>query len=78
MLTAGFETGGVKLLEKKDWPGLSVEKLQEQIDVRLKIIPQMVGWLYPSIMEDQIVELKEAVENGGYQEPPTGGRKLGL
>jgi hypothetical protein len=39
------------------WPGLKAEQLQEQIAIREAQIQQMVGWLYPSILRDEIRDL---------------------
>lgn len=36
-----------------------VEVLEEQIQVREKLKSQMVGWLYPSVLTDEIARLRE-------------------
>lgn len=33
--------------------------LQEEIELRRKMIPDMLGWLYPSILEGEIQQLLE-------------------
>jgi DNA-directed RNA polymerase delta subunit len=46
-----------KLLLLKDVLLLSPSKIQQQIEVREKLIHEMVGTLYPRILQDEITAL---------------------
>ena len=41
-------------------PGAAIDR---QIELREEMIGQMVGWLYPSIIQDEIQALKRVNEN---------------
>lgn len=42
---------------------MTVEQLQQQIDERRILIKQMVGTLYPSILVDEIEQLRQMIDN---------------
>lgn len=42
--------------------------IREQIEVRRKLLPQMVGWLYPSILSDEIAKLQERLKEKRCQQ----------
>ena len=48
-----------KLLDKKEFDRLTKEQVIEQIEMRNNLLKEMVGWLYPSILQDEISILKE-------------------
>ena len=43
----------------KDCQDFTYPALQEQIAIRLQLIREMVGSLYPSILVDEVVKLRE-------------------
>jgi len=44
---------------RKDWPGLTPEEIDAEVEIRIDLIGQMVGSLYPSILSDEIYDLRE-------------------
>jgi len=44
---------------KKEFNNLTDEEIDEEIKARKKMINQMVGWLYPSILSGEIETLLE-------------------
>lgn len=52
----------MQLLDVPKCKDLSVTALKEQIELRRKLINQMVGSLYPRILEDEIEKLQEYIE----------------
>ena len=48
---------------KEVYQCLSSEEIQEQIDIRLQLMSEMVGSLYPAILHQQICEFREALKN---------------
>lgn len=38
---------------------MTIEEIEEKIEYRLKLIKQLVGQLYPSILWDEISQLRE-------------------
>lgn len=39
------------------WQGMDLKQVEEQIEIRHAMKQQMVGWLYPSILDDEIRDL---------------------
>lgn len=48
-----------RLVDKNLFASLTAEECLEQIGLRHKEIEKMVGWLYPSILRDEITQLHE-------------------
>ena len=44
---------------REEWPQLTPEEIDTEIQSRFNMIDQMVGWLYPSILEGEIYDLRE-------------------
>lgn len=44
---------------RDDWPALTIEEIDTEIQARLNMIPQLVGWLYPSVLEGEICDLRD-------------------
>lgn len=55
----------------KQFDNLTADQIREEITQRLELLPQLVGWLYPSILADEIAQLREKyVElTGKYDHP---------
>jgi hypothetical protein len=47
------------MLPKEQFEKMSKEELEEQIKVRRELLGQMVGWLYTSVLNDEIEELQK-------------------
>lgn len=45
------------IVHRDFWKGLTLEQVEEQIEFRRVQMAQMVGWLYPSILGDEIHDL---------------------
>ena len=43
------------------------DEIEEQIKARLEMRRQMVGWLYPSILSDEIDELRRRFQKGNRE-----------
>ena len=46
------------LATREQFKTLTLEQVEEQIAVRERLRAQMVGWLYPSILTDEIATLR--------------------
>lgn len=46
------------LADKKNFKSLNRIQIDEQIELRKDLLKQMVGQLYPAILQDEIVELR--------------------
>lgn len=57
----------MKIIPEKDIPD-SIESLEAQIMVRRELQQQMVGRVYPSVLEDQICRLARRVSTIKYDE----------
>ena len=44
---------------REEWPQLTPEEIDTEIQSRFNMVDQMVGWLYPSILEGEIYDLRE-------------------
>jgi len=44
---------------REEWPQLTPEEIDTEVEARFEMIGQMVGWLYPSILEGEIYDLRE-------------------
>ena len=44
---------------KEEWQDLTDEEIDKEIKIRYDLMSQMVGWLYPSIIGDEIGALHE-------------------
>jgi hypothetical protein len=44
---------------REEWPQLTPEEIDIEVEARFEMIGQMVGWLYPSILEGEIYDLRE-------------------
>jgi len=40
----------------------NTKEINEQIGYRQELLPKMVGWLYPSMLKDEIEKLEEMLE----------------
>ncbi len=49
--------------DRKEWNDLTDEEIDEEIATRRDLMKQMVGWLYPSILSDEIETLLELKED---------------
>ena len=44
---------------RNEWPSLTPEEIDEEVEIRFDLMKQMHGWLYPSILQDEIIDLRE-------------------
>lgn len=49
----------MEYIPKDKFDTLTDSQIEEQIELRQSLIRDMVGWLYPSILTDEIVKLRE-------------------
>jgi hypothetical protein len=47
--------------------GLSADEIDAQIKIRLGMLPQFVGWLYPDILRSEIARLREMASEEAYR-----------
>lgn len=45
------------MLDEKFLQSLSIEQIDKEIKLRKDLINEMVGWLYPTILRDEICQL---------------------
>jgi hypothetical protein len=45
--------------DRRTFSSLSLEDIEKEIEVRKKLLAQMVGSLYPSLLNDEIAELEK-------------------
>lgn len=50
------------LIDRDKFNTLSDIEINQQIELRKNLIQQMVGWLYPSILQGEIYSLKELLD----------------
>ena len=56
-MTSTPETDDPGVLSVKDCLGLKDDEIQKQIEMRRDLLKQMVGTLYPSMLQDEIAML---------------------
>lgn len=44
---------------RETWPQLTIDQIDTEINERLNMIPQLVGWLYPSVLEGEVCDLRD-------------------
>jgi len=59
----------IKLVKRDQFPHLDHNQIEEQIRVRQELAKQMVGWLYPSVLADEIDELAQ------WRDDPSGAKR---
>lgn len=53
----------IKLIPIDQCQTLSIEAIERQIQVRKELLVQMVGSLYPNIVTEEILLLRQLIEN---------------
>ena len=49
------------MIHKRAWSSLFISEIEEEITIRLKLIDNMVGNLYPSILLDEVAQLGQLI-----------------
>jgi hypothetical protein len=50
------------LIDKSEFEKLNKQEIIDQLEIREKLIEEMVGWLYPRIIQSEIDTLEELLE----------------
>jgi hypothetical protein len=51
------------LIDKSEFEKLNPQEIRKQIEIRDDLITEMVGWLYPRIIQSEIDTLEELLES---------------